>query len=83
MWNKIKWELGNIRRHYKLFLLILVLAITAYKLFVWNYAITSPIIKKDAESYVDLINSRNQCQTDLDNMREQKHSLMLQNNPDL
>ncbi len=71
---KSKWQLSgvgdfcrNIRRHKILFTLIAVLAFICYKMFMSNYLVQPPIVKKDEWiNPIDLHNQLAACNQNLD-----------------
>jgi len=82
MWYKIKWELSNIRRHWKLFSLLLIISGICIRLFISNYILINPIVKKDNyESQTDLHNDLAVCLQQ--QAQAQNDAQIFANNPDL
>jgi hypothetical protein len=81
MFEKIRYHAANIRRHWRLFAMLLgFIALSAW-LFDKNYAFQSPIVERTGnvnaalmslteETPDDVWNSRAQCLTDLRNIRD-------------
>lgn len=59
MIQKIKDQFANIRRHYKLFALLIILMCLCYRMFISNYKLVNPVIK------IDNYQAQQQTQTDL------------------
>ena len=81
MWTKIVWECGNIKRHWKLFGLLVILALVSYRLFTQNYRVRLPYESVHQASYNDLLGSLAGCESAANIAAND--SRMAQENPDL
>ena len=77
MWQKTKDFVSNLKRHKIMVLIILVLGFLCYRMFVSNYIIVNPIIKKD--NYQDPIDLHNQLAACLQNSDEQAAAIHANN----
>ena len=84
MWTKTKDAYHNLRRHKIMVALILVLGFICYRMFVSNYIIQNPIIKKDNyEDPLVLHNEYAACSQNLDQAMAAKDAAIMAGNPDL
>ena len=74
-WQSFKHWLSSVRRHKYLYAVIVVLAYVSYRLFISNYMLVNPIIKKD--NYEDPIQLHNDvaiCNQALDEAQAAVHA---------
>ena len=77
MLTKIKDAWGNFRRHKILFGLLAIMGFLCYRMFISNYIIIAPIIKRD--NYQDPIDLHNQLAACLQNSDEQAAAIHANN----
>jgi hypothetical protein len=82
--NKLKDAYGNFRRHWKLFGLLAIMGFLCYRMFVSNYIIVMPVVKKDNFiPQVQLQNDLAVCSQSLDEAMAGKQAAIMAANPDL